>query len=304
MTVAGPLSVRHSPDFVAAWRSVFCSVYRWRQDGRFAMVPSLLGSPVFAYLPGLSYTDLNAAEAQELAREVKDRAFNIRVLGDPQPETDLPAGASAVLRIDLAAFDHDRELVWKRSLNRLVRRMVRRARKADFAASEETGSDAFEAFRAMLHLALVRHGAPMPPASLFEALVEEMGARILVVRNRADGRPLASLLWFRDGPLAWVPWSGGRRRADGPGHLLFWAMVEHALNDGADVVDFGRSRTGSGAYTFKRYYGATPVPVSWLSDKSTGLYRRYGAAQKLWRALPNPATDRVGPRLCRYLADY
>ena len=23
MTVAGPLSVRHSPDFVAAWRSVF-----------------------------------------------------------------------------------------------------------------------------------------------------------------------------------------------------------------------------------------------------------------------------------------
>ena len=53
MTVAGPLSVRHSPDFVAAWRSVFCIVYRWRQDGgRFAMVPSLLGSPVFAYLPG------------------------------------------------------------------------------------------------------------------------------------------------------------------------------------------------------------------------------------------------------------
>ena len=52
--------------------------------------------PVFACLPGLSYTDLNAAEAQELAREMKDRAFNVRVLGDPQPSplrggTEAPA---------------------------------------------------------------------------------------------------------------------------------------------------------------------------------------------------------------------
>lgn len=304
MTIAGRLSARHSPDFVAAWRSVFCSVYRWRRDGRFAMVPSLLGSPVFAYLPGLSYTDLDAAEAQDLAREMKDRAFNIRVLGDPQPETDLPAGAPAVLRIDLAAFGHDRELVWNQGLNRSARRMVQRARQAGLVASEETGSDAFEAFCAMLRLALVRHGAPMPPASLFEALVKDMGARILVVRNGADGRPQAGMLWLRDGPLAWMPWTGARRRADGPGNLLFWAMVEQALNDGADVVDFGRSPTGSGAYRFKRNHGATPIPVSWLSDRPISLYRRYGAAQKLWRALPDPVTDRAGPRLCRYLAYY
>ena len=304
MTIACRLSVRHSPDFVAAWRSVFCSVYRWRRDGRFAMVPSLLGSPVFAYLPGLNYTDLNAAEAQELAREMKGRAFNIRVLGDPQPETDLPAGAPVVLRIDLAAFGHDRELVWKKRLHYSARRMVRRARKAGLVASEEAGPDAFEAFCAMLHLVFARHGAPMPPTSLFEAIVKDMGARILVVRNRADGRPQASLLWLRDGPLAWVPWSGARRRADSPGNLLFWAMVEQALNDGSDIVDFGRSPTGSGAYIFKRRYGATPIPVSWLSDKPVDPYRRYGAAQKIWRALPNPVTDRVGPRLCRYLADY
>ena len=62
------LSATHSSGFVAAWRSAFCSVYRWRREGRFAVVPSLPGRPVFAYLPGLNYSDLNAIDAQALAR--------------------------------------------------------------------------------------------------------------------------------------------------------------------------------------------------------------------------------------------
>lgn len=304
MAVASRLSLGHSPDFVAAWRSVVCRIYRWRQDGRFAVVPSLLGPPVFSYLPGLSYTDLDAAAARELAQEMKGRPFNIRGLGEPQPEADLPAGAPVVMRIDLAAFGHDCERVWKRGLSGSVRSKVRRARKAGLVASEETGTDALEAFHSMLRVALVRHGAPMPPASLFEAFVKDMGARILVVRDRADGRPLASLFWLHDGPLAWVPWGGTCRGAGYPGNLLFWTMVEQALDDGADIVDLGQSPAGSGSYRFKRRYGATPVPVFRFPDDPTDHYRRYAPAQKLWRALPNRVTDWAGPRLCRYLADY
>ena len=43
----GRLIAGDGPDFVAAWRGV-CGVYQWRQEGRFAVVPSLLGTPTFA----------------------------------------------------------------------------------------------------------------------------------------------------------------------------------------------------------------------------------------------------------------
>lgn len=295
------LSAGHSPGFVAAWRSVFCDVYRWQREGPFAVVPSPFGTPTFAYLPGLSYTDLNAAQARGLAREMAGRSFNIRALAPPQGE--LRPGAPAVLRVDLAAFDHDREAVWERALKSAKRRAVRRARKAGLGVSEEAGPAALAAFYKLLSITLARHGAPLLPAKLFETLVAEAHAQILLVR-RADGEALASLLWLRDGPLVWVPWVGSLRSAARPGDLLFWGLIERALDEGADIVDFGRSTTGDGVYRFKRGFGAVPVPVLFLSDKPTDLYRRYALAQKLWRMIPNRVADSLGPRLCRYLADY
>ena len=291
----------HSSDFVAAWRSVHCDVYHWQQKDRFAVVPSLFGAPTFAYLPGLNYADLNAAQARVLAREMAGRSFNIRTLTEPQGE--VPTGAPAVLRVDLAAFGHDRDAIWKQALRGAKRKAVRRARKAGLTTAEETGPAALRAFRGLLSATLVRHGAPLMPAALFDALIGEIGARILVVRN-PSGEALASLLWLRDGPLAWMPWSGSLRSAECPGDLLYWHLIEQALGEGADVVDFGRSSVGSGTCRFKQGFGAVPIPVLWLSDKPGDLYDRYALAQKLWRTLPQVVTDSLGPRLCRYLADY
>ncbi len=146
----------HTPDFVAAWRSAFCDVYRWRQEGRFAVVPQLFGAPVFSYLPGLSYADLNATEARVLAREMAGRSFNIRALA--APEGDPPPGAPAVLRLDLAAFGHDRDVVWEQALNGATRRAVRRACKAGLEVAEETGPAAVAVFRGLLSATLARHG--------------------------------------------------------------------------------------------------------------------------------------------------
>ena len=294
------LTTGHSAAFVAAWRAVFCRVFRWRQADRFAVVPSLRGRPVLAYLPGLDYSDLNAADALLLAREAAGHPYNIRSLSAHEGEP--PSGAPAVLRLDLAAFGHDRTALWERSLKRNARRDVRDARKRGLSAAVECGPAALDTFTALLSSTFSRHGAPMRPAALFKALVNELDARILVVRD-ADGGAVASLLRFLDGPVAWVPWIGALRRA-GASDLLYWALIEDALTSGVDILDFGRAPVGGGVYRFKRKFGAEPVRVLWLSDKPQGIYARYALPQKLYRALPNVVTDAVGPRLCRYLAEY
>lgn len=298
----GRLITGHSPDFVVAWREVFCDVYRWRQEGRFAVVPSLLGAPTFAYLPGLDYSDLNVFEAQDLAREMAGRSFNIRTLMEPQGEP--PPRSPVVLRVDLAAFGHQRNNLWERALKRKRRNAVRRARKAGLVVAEEGSAGARKTSFNLIAATLTRHGAPCIPMVLFQTLVSEFNVRTLMVRDNSTGEALGSLLWLRDGRLAWVVWVGWKIRPDNPASLLFWTTLERSLHEGVDIVDFGRSPTGGGTYRFKRSFGAFPVPVAWLSDKPTDLYRRYALAQKLWRGLPYVVTTRLGPRLCRYLANY
>ena len=295
----GRLIAGHSPDFVAAWRSVVCDVYRWRREGRFVVVPSFVGVPVFVCLPGIDYIDLNASDARDLARGMAGRAFNVRALTAGE---EPPAGSPAVLRVDLAAFGRDRGSVWKQALSKSRRGGVRRARKAGLRCSEEAGPAAAATFFRLVSETLARNGVPLVPPTLFEALIRVFEARILVVRGRA-GKALASLLWLRDGPLAWTPFWGMARSADCPGDLLIWTMMEQALREGADIVDFGRSPVGGGSYRFKRQFGAVPVPVLWLSDRPFDLYRRYAPAQKLWRALPGFVTRGLGPRVRRRLAD-
>lgn len=301
----GPLiAAGHSRDFVAAWGAVYCEVYRWRREDRFAVVPSLLGAPTFAYMPGLNYTDLDAGEAQRLAREMTGKPFNIRALAPPSGMP--PAGAPVTLRLDLRAFGHDGENVWRRALGASARRNVRRAQKAGLRVSDGTDPAAIASFHGLLSATLGRHGAPMMPKRLFEALIGTLDARVLLVRDPAGGEVLAGLVRVRDGALVWTPWVGSRPRASlpGSGELLYWTLIASALDAGAAIVDFGRSPAEDGAYRFKRKFGAVPVPILWLSHRAGGLHRRYAPAQKLWRAMPNAVTNALGPPLCRYLADY
>lgn len=300
---SGSLLRRHSPEFVAAWREIYCAVYRWRREGKWAVVPSLFGRSTLSYVPGLNSTDLVRSDAEALAREAEGRTYNIRVLGAPIAG-DPPSGLPTVQRLDLSAWGRDSRTIWTRALARRARRAVCRAREAGYTVSEETGASAVGIFHRLARGAFERHGSPMVPSGLLSALTSELGARILVARESGGRRPAAALIWLRDRSLAWAPWSGALRRRDYPGSLLFWGWVERALGDGVETLDFGRSAAGQGVYVFKRNFGATAVPLLWLSDRSADLHGRYAAAQRLWRALPRPVTRRVGPALCRYLADY
>ena len=295
------IAVRHGADFVAAWRSAFCHVYRWKQDGPFAVVPSLWGGRAYACVPGLSYTDLDLKAARELAAEAAGRRFNIRVLADA--EGDPAPGQAMVLRVDLRAFGGDRDAIWQTALNGTCRKAVRRARKAGLTAGEERGPQALAALAELLGSVLARHGAPRLPTALLDAVTSALGGRILMVRS-PRGEALAAGLWLRDGPLAWTPWTGAKRRPDAPNNLLFWTMIQQALADSASIMDFGRSAAGDSVYRFKQGFGARPVPVNWLAHAPTDLYNRYALAQRIWRGLPVTVTDRLGPKLCRYLADY
>ncbi len=156
-------------------------------------------------------------------------------------------------------------------------------------------------------------GTPVFPLRFVEALRREFGASVEISLVRGPSRePLAALVsfYFRDRVL---PYYGGAVPAARAVHaydLLYWSLMCRAVARGVRVFDFGRSKVGTGAYDYKRFWGFDPTPMSYrfrlIRARSVPdvnpLNPKYKFMVDAWRRLPLPVANRLGPVLARHLA--
>ncbi|MGB3165619.1 MAG: FemAB family XrtA/PEP-CTERM system-associated protein [Alteraurantiacibacter sp.] len=152
-------------------------------------------------------------------------------------------------------------------------------------------------------------GTPVFPRGLFDAVLDALDADILTVRH--DGEPVASVLsLYHDGAV--MPyWGGGTFAARGlrANERMYYELMIHARRRGCDRFDFGRSKTGSGAFAFKKNWGFAPQPLSYASWTAPGHTARnadptsakHQARIELWKKLPLPLANRLGPWIARGL---
>jgi FemAB-related protein (PEP-CTERM system-associated) len=122
-------------------------------------------------------------------------------------------------------------------------------------------------------------------------------------------RPVASVLnfYFRDEVL---PYYGGgltEARDVAANDFMYWEVMRRACERGFRIFDFGRSKIGTGAYNFKRYWGFEPTPLTYefrlveadaIPDVNP-LNPKFQAFIALWRKLPVPLTKLLGPSIVR-----
>lgn len=284
--------------FVRNWKELLQRIYGYEYVGAFARVPRIGARAMLSYLPLLSYTDLRLHDVPPLVAAAGKRPYQIRVL-DPACDT-FADGDTVTMRIDLRkpAVGDVHGAIAKRT-----RRYLRDLDGADF--SLQIGTDArlahdfSEVFREVMH----RLGTPPFPERLFRLLPELCDARFYVVYRKAEA--VAAAVVIHDDELAWVPWSGTRQAflEERPGLIMYWAAIREAYEAGRAAFDFGRSPYGSGTYEFKLRWAASPVKVTTVSSEPDAVYEKYALASRVWKRLPQSVTDRVGPVLCRYLAD-
>ena len=155
-------------------------------------------------------------------------------------------------------------------------------------------------------------GTPVFPRALFEAVLDRFGeaADILIVRH--DGQPVASVLSLYHRGAVMPYWGGGTGEARSlrANDVMYYALMDHARGRGCERFDFGRSKTGSGAYHFKRNWGFEPQPLAYASWTADGTpprdadpnSPRYKARIAAWRKLPLGVANRLGPLIARGLA--
>ena len=155
-------------------------------------------------------------------------------------------------------------------------------------------------------------GTPVFPRALFDAVLDGFGADADILTVLHQGRPVASVLSLYHRGAVMPYWGGGvyEARALRANDVMYYRLMCHARTRGCDRFDFGRSKTDSGAYHFKRNWGFAPQPLAyahWTADGMAPrdvnpLSPRYQARIRLWQKLPLAVANRLGPLIARGLA--
>ncbi|MEO7915706.1 MAG: FemAB family XrtA/PEP-CTERM system-associated protein [Novosphingobium sp.] len=154
-------------------------------------------------------------------------------------------------------------------------------------------------------------GTPVFPRALFEAVLDQFGADADILTVRNNGQPVASVLSLYHRGAVLPYWGGGTWEARWlrANDRMYFELMRHARQRGCTAFDFGRSKTGSGAFDFKRNWGFTPEPLAYAAWTAPGATRRdadptsakHAAQIALWRRLPLPLANRLGPWIARGL---
>jgi FemAB-related protein (PEP-CTERM system-associated) len=148
-------------------------------------------------------------------------------------------------------------------------------------------------------------GTPVFPRRLFDAVLKAFGDDADILTIRHQGKPMASVLSLYHGGMVMPYWGGGTKEARGlrANDLMYFALMRHARARGCDRFDFGRSKVGTGAFSFKKNWGFTPEPLPYAVRTADGAVPRsvnpldpkYRLKIALWRRLPLFAANRIGP---------
>jgi FemAB-related protein (PEP-CTERM system-associated) len=279
-----------------------------------AYVESWLFGRYLVSLPYVNYGGV-ATDDDDAARLLIDRAVDLADRLDvrrlelrhahPTPCAQLAHARTdkAHMRLDLPATV---EALWKQTHSK-VRNQVGKARKNGLTVAWGA-HDLLPEFYAVFSRNMRDLGTPVYGRPLFARVLDQFPnqAELCVVRS---GRlAVAGALLLHGWGVTEVPSASSLRSHNhtNANMLMYWHLLERAIQRGQDVFDFGRSTPGTGPYNFKKQWGASPAQACWQSYLRCGSLEetrpdnpRYRRMVSLWKRLPLSLTRFIGPRIVR-----
>lgn len=246
------------------------------------------------------------AAAEELAQRRACTAVELRGGAIPwhwAMRSDSHAGFARPL-----ADDDEAELL---AIPRKQRAEVRKGLGRDLIV-EIGSSEADRAAHYEVYAASVRNlGTPVFPRSLFDAVLDILGDQADILTIRHQGIPVATVLSLYHRGAVMPYWGGGTlsARALRANDRMYFELMRHARQRGCTQFDFGRSKTDSGPYHFKRNWGFTPQLLNYGSWSVPGAplrdidptSARHASRIAMWKRLPLGVANRIGPFIARGL---
>ena len=278
-----------------------------------AQVRSRLFGHTLVSLPGCVYGGIAAATdearrsltdaACQLAERLRVDALELRNLERREPTW--PCKDLYVTFRKEISSDPEENM---KAIPRKQRAMVRKGIQAGLQSRQVHDIDAFFP----IYAESVRNlGTPVFPRRYFRILHETFGNDCEISIIDHQGQDIAAVMsfYFRDEVL---PYYGGSRPAarDLKGNdFMYWDLMRRAAERGVRVFDYGRSKQGTGSFSFKKNWGFIPQPLHYEYhlvkahempevNPNNPKYRYF---IEVWKRLPLPVANAIGPLLARNL---
>ena len=302
-------SLRHTPFCVEA-------VEEGRTRGMLALccVRSLLFGRFLVSLPYVNYGGAVADDSRtagmlvdravQMAHELKVRYLELRH-DINYPHAALTGRACDKVNMRRPLPDSADEL-WRR-LDSSVRNQVRKGRKNGLSVHwgrEELLGEFYNVFSCNMR----DLGTPVYSRRLFQSTLQQFGDRAELCVVRADRQCVAAALLLHGWGVTEVPSASSLRKFNhtNANMLMYWHLLERAIERKQASFDFGRCSVDSSTSRFKKQWGAESTPAEWQYHSLVGDVGAMRASnprfQRLigwWRRLPVSVTRWLGPLVVR-----
>jgi len=273
-------------------------------------VNSLMFGKRLVSLPFAPYADLCATDAkaapllleksETIAKELNVDHIEFRAHSD---DTGLPTDLTFVTSI--LKLDPDSESVF-RGLPQNKRRNITKSMKRNLSVEWAVDTRDFYALYARNMRDL---GTPPQSRRFFDNILLEFPGSSTILMVKLDDVVIYSalLLFHRDTVIDFMSSTIEEYRKYYPTDFGIWNAIKYACEKGFKYLDFGRSIKDSSNHEFKRRWGAGTQQLyyHYYLNKAHDLPHlnpsnpKYGRLSKIWRRLPLPIANRLGPIIRR-----
>ncbi len=289
-------------------------------DGRLDWLPLMfVKSFLFGrYLVGMPYLNSGGVDqvnhegsarplidsAVQLADKLKCNHLELRhETAVPHPALQAENRSKVHMRLHLPRTSEQYWTGLKSKLRSQIRKGLSENFTADFGG-EELLQDFYAIFSRRMH----ELGTPVYGRALFRSILRNLPNDSEICRLRLGNRPVAAAILVHGAEVTEVPSASALTQFNpqNANLVMYWHLLQRAIERGSRQFDFGRSTEGSGTYNFKKQWGAEPSPAVWQ------YYVRRGSADDLrpdnekhrrrieiWKKLPLWLTKRMGPKIVR-----
>jgi len=193
------------------------------------------------------------------------------------------------------------------AIPRKQRRMIRQGMKYGLS-SKIGGIEDLEKFYFIYARNVRDLGSPVFPIIFFKALMENFRDSFILTVWK-DGKMVAGVLTFvfKD---TLMPYYGGGLKDYSQyaiNDFMYWELMKYGCKKGYKVFDFGRSKKDTGSYHFKRHWGFEPEELKYycylvkanVMPNVSPVNPKYKLFINIWKRLPLPVTNWLGPKLVR-----
>ena len=311
---------------LAGWRDILSDVlgteclYRvatdphgeWQGILPLARVKSRIFGHYLVSLPFLNYGGPlgSPAARRQLAQEAvaesrRSRVDLLELRTRDAGDLGLPVASRKItVLLELPCSTEELSKCFPSKLRSQIRRPIKEGLTTRF------GLDQCEAFYEVFGQNMRDLGTPVLPRALFERLAVAFPDLVVFGAVYRGDQPLAGGCGFMWRGEFEMTWAGALResRTLAANMLLYWSFMEQMIARRMRVFNFGRCTPGGGTHHFKQQWGGDDVPLPWSHYPPSGGRATpspddpaFSWGPRLWRWLPLPIANRLGPRIIRFL---